>query len=688
LDDFEGKELKSAVSHLDQVVSEPEGSTGNQKPVSTEIHQATIWRLTHPVRLIGHQVLRAKLILRGLPYAVAMSGGYGGLTKNMWRTFRSEGIHGIKRRVIFSAAPGASTPVESDEKNNRTDYTEWVRRYDTLSDLDIKAIENRIKHLDRLPLISIVMPVYNPPLDMLEAAILSVQSQLYPNWELCIADDASTNVEVHELLKRYVDADSRIKVVFRKENGHISAASNSALALAKGEFVALLDNDDLLPQQALFWIADTIVTNPDVGLIYSDEDKIDLLGQRYEPYFKPDWNPDLFLSHNMVSHLGVYRTDLMRNLGGFREGYEGSQDYDLALRCSEQLEPRQIIHIPRVLYHWRAYPGSTALAVGEKNYALLAGERALNDHFSRIKVVAQAELLTLGMYRARYSIPTPSPLVSLIIPTRNGLALIKQCIDSIFAKTTYKNYEIIIVDNNSDDPETLDYFSSLSSHDQVRVLRDESPFNFSALNNTAVEQARGEYVGLINNDIEVISPEWLDEMIGLAMQSGVGAVGASLWYPNDTLQHGGVIIGLGGVANHAHKNLPRNRAGYFGRAQMIQTFSAVTAACLVIKKTIYQEVGGLNETNLKVAFNDVDFCLRVREAGYRNVWTPYAELYHHESATRGLDDTSEKQARFIEEVLYMKERWGELLKTDPAYSPNLTLKHEDFSYAWPPRVNE
>jgi GT2 family glycosyltransferase len=266
--------------------------------------------------------------------------------------------------------------------------------------------------------------------------------------------------------------------------------------------------------------------------------------------------------------------------------------------------------------------------------------------------------------------------------------LIKQCIDSIFAKTTYKNYEIIIVDNNSDDPETLEYFASLSSHHQVRVLRDESPFNFSALNNTAVQQARGEYVGLINNDIEVISPEWLDEMIGLAMQSGVGAVGASLWYPNDTLQHGGVIIGLGGVANHAHKNLPRNRAGYFGRAQMIQTFSAVTAACLVIKKTIYQEVGGLNETNLKVAFNDVDFCLRVREAGYRNVWTPYAELYHHESATRGLDDTSEKQARFIEEVLYMKERWGEQLKTDPAYSPNLTLKHEDFSYAWPPRVNE
>ncbi len=688
MDDFEGKELRSAVSQLDQLVSEPEGSTGNQKPVSTEIHQATMWRLTHPVRLIGHQVLRAKLILRGLPYAVAMSGGYSGLTKNMWRTFRSEGIHGIKRRVIFSAAPGASTPVERYEKNNRTDYTEWVRRYDTLSDLDIKAIENRIKQLDRLPLISIVMPVYNPPLDMLEEAILSVQSQLYPNWELCIADDASTNVEVHELLKRYVEADSRIKVVFRQENGHISAASNSALALVNGEFVALLDNDDLLPQQALFWVAETIVANPDVGLIYSDEDKIDLSGLRFDPYFKPDWNPDLFLSHNMACHLGVYQTDLIRNLGGFREGLEGAQDYDLALRCSEQLEHKNIVHIPRVLYHWRSHPGSTAQAGSEKNYALLAGERALNDHFSRAKIAAQAELLSFGMYRARYSMPNNTPLVSLIIPTRNGLELIKQCIDSIFAKTTYTNYEIIIVDNNSDDPEILEYFASLSSHDQVRVLRDESPFNFSALNNKAVQQARGDYVGLINNDIEVISPEWLSELMSLALQSGVGAVGARLWYPNDTLQHGGVVTGVGGIAGHSHKHLKKGASGFFSRAQLIQTMSVVTGACLVIKKSIYHEVGGLNEADLKVAFNDVDFCLRVREAGYRNIWTPYAELYHHESASRGTENTRAKQLRFTEEVLFMKKRWGDLLINDPAYSPNLTLDHEDFSYAWPPRVDQ
>jgi GT2 family glycosyltransferase len=492
---------------------------------------------------------------------------------------------------------------------------------------------------------------------------------------------------VHKLLQRYSDNDSRIKVVFRECNGHISAASNSALELVSGEYVALLDNDDLLREQALFWVADAIVNNPEAGLIYSDEDKIDQSGHRYHPYFKPDWNPDLFLSHNMVCHLAVYRTGLVKGLGGFRESYEGAQDYDLALRCTEQLAPCQIVHITRVLYHWRSHAGSTAQSGSEKDYALLAGERALNAHFERIKVSAKAELLDFGMYRARYAIPASAPLVSLIIPTRNGLNLIKQCIESILSKSTYKNYEIIIVDNNSNDPDTLAYFASFADNNQVRVLRDEQPFNYSALNNSAVQQARGEYLGLINNDIEVISPEWLEEMLSLAIQPGVGAVGARLWYPNDTLQHGGVITGLGGVAGHSHKHLRKGAPGFFYRAQLIQTMSVVTAACLVIKKSIYQEVGGLDEANLKVAFNDVDFCLRVQEAGYRNIWTPYAELYHHESATRGYEDTPEKQLRFTNEVHYMKKRWGTFLMNDPAYSPNLSLDCEDFSLAWPPRVD-
>jgi len=375
-----------------------------------------------------------------------------------------------------------------------------------------------------------------------------------------------------------------------------------------------------------------------------------------------------------------------RKLNGFREDYVGAQDYDLALRCIEQLTPRQIVHIPRILYHWRIHPGSTALAGSVKNYALLAGERALNDHLARTQVSAKAELLSFGMYRVRYDLPTLVPLVSLIIPTRNGLHLIKQCIESIIAKTTYANYEILIVDNNSDDPDTLDYFTRLAEDSRVRIFRDERPFNYSALNNAAVQQAGGEYICLINNDIEVISPEWLEEMMGLAIQPGVGAVGACLWYPNDTLQHGGCITGLGGVAGHSHKHLPRGDFGYFRRVQLIQTMSAVTGACLVVKKNIYQEVGGLDETNLKVAFNDIDFCLRVREAGYRNIWTPFAELYHHESATRGFENTPEKKERFAQEMQYMKKRWGISLLNDPAYSPNLTLDHEDFSLAWPPRV--
>ena len=639
-----------------------------------------------PIRSIASQVLRIKIIIKAIPYALSMSGGFRGLSMRVWGAYKNEGLDGIKRRVLFSAAPGRSPPVIGYGQSKFNDYSKWVSLYDTHTDKDRKKIKLRIDQFHSEPLISVVMPVYNPPLAMLEDAIRSLQSQLYPNWELCVADDASTDIAVHELLQQYASNDSRIKIVFREANGHISAASNSALELVNGEFVALLDNDDLLSENALFWVADAIVTHPDAGLIYSDEDKIDSDGRRYDPYFKPDWNRDLFYSHNVICHLGVYRTDLVRKLGGFRLGYEGAQDYDLALRCIEQLTPQQIVHIPKVLYHWRSHPGSTAQAGSEKNYALLAGVRALDDHFARTNISAKSELLDFGMYRVKYAMPNVTPLVSLIIPTRNGLDLIKQCIDSIVAKTTYKNYEIIIVDNNSDDPNVLAYFESLEENKNIQIIRDHRPFNYSALNNAAVKIARGEYIGLINNDIEVISPDWLTEMVSLGMQPGVGCVGARLWYPNDTLQHGGVVIGVGGIAGHSHKHLPKGASGYFSRAQLIQTLSAVTAACLIIKKSIYEEVEGLDEVNLKVAFNDIDFCLRVQDAGYRNIWTPYAELYHHESATRGTEDTPEKQIRFTEEVLYMKKRWGDELMNDPAYNPNLTLDREDFSYAWPPHI--
>ena len=650
------------------------------------LRASTSWKLTAPLRWPSDQARRGLRVADVLMGSVQGAGGWRMAFHKVRTIALREGLPGITHRIKRLTRHTTHGLTGDQPPPNRNDYTEWVRRYDSIDDGLRRDIKKRIKGMPRKPLISVLMPVYDPPLDLLDQAITSVRAQLYPEWELCIADDASKDDSVRQLLARHAAEDARIKVCYRKQNGHISEASNSALDLAAGEFIALLDNDDLLSEHALFHLALAILDNPDAGLIYSDEDKIDAGGNRTAPYFKPDWNPDLFLSHNMISHLGCYRTDLVKKLRGFRAGYEGSQDYDLALRCIETLADHQIVHIPRVLYHWRAIPGSTALSGQAKGYALQAGKRAIDDHFQRCEIDAQVQILDLGMYRVRYALPEPLPLVSLIIPTRNGLALIKQCIDSIVERTSYENYEILVVDNNSDDPATLDYLVSLQGSPRIRIIRDERPFNFSALNNSAIPKAQGEYLCLMNNDIEIISPDWLEEMIGLASQPGVGAVGAQLWYPDDTAQHSGIIIGLGGVASHAHKHFPRNHPGYFGRAMLIQTLSAVTAACLVIKKSIYEEVGGLDEANLTIAFNDVDFCLRVVKAGYRNVWTPYAEMYHHESASRGYEDTPEKQARFTKEVNYMRQRWGESLLSDPAYNPNLTLNSEDFSLAWPPRI--
>lgn len=345
----------------------------------------------------------------------------------------------------------------------------------------------------------------------------------------------------------------------------------------------------------------------------------------------------------MISHLGAYRRDLVEQVGRFRIGMEGSQDYDLALRCVEQVKDEQIIHIPRVLYHWRIHAGSTAMSPGEKPYAQIAGQKALDEHLQRIGVDGHTELLDFGMYRVHYDLPAERPLVSLIIPTRNAKALVKQCIDSILEKTTYPNYEIILVDNGSDEEESMAYFAELARLPNIQVVRDDGPFNYSALNNRAVEVSNGELIGLINNDIEVINSEWLSEMVSLALQPGAGAIGARLWYPDDTLQHGGIIMGPLTLAGHAHKHMPRGHHGYFGRASLIQGMSAVTAACLIVRKSVFQEVEGLNEIDLKIAFNDVDLCLKIGKAGYQNIWTPNADLYHHESATRGLKTLPKKE---------------------------------------------
>ena len=604
---------------------------------------------------------------------VRRSGGLKPALMKCWRLYRREGLSGVSGKL-------------TSLHRQSIDYMEWIRRYDTLTDEARAVIEGRIKTFSYKPLISVVMPTYNTRAEWLVEAIESVKKQLYPNWELCIADDASSDSHVRPLLERYAAEDGRIKLVFRNDHGHISAASNSALTLASGEFIAFLDHDDLLAEHALFWVVDALSRRPDAQLMYSDEDKIDTAGRRLEPYFKCEWNEDLLYSHNMICHLGVYRSKLVHELGGLREGFEGAQDYDLALRCIERIDAGQIVHIPRVLYHWRIHSGSTASGGVDKPYALNAGERAINEHLHRRRSSGVVEPLTdLRMYRVRYQLPKLLPLVSLVVPTRNGMSLVRQCVDSILTKTTYANYEIIIVDNGSDDPETLRYFESVQTDSRVRILRDDRPFNYSELVNAACATVSGSVVGLINNDVEVISPDWLSEMVSHALRPEVGAVGARLWYPNGTVQHAGVLLGIRGVAGHAHRYLKRYQNGYFARASLIQSFCAVTAACLVVRKEVFKKVGGFNEA-LQVAFNDVDFCLRVREAGYRNIYTPYAELYHHESATRGHEDTPEKHLRFSQESAYMKQLWGHLLVNDPAYSPNLTLEHQDFSLAWPPRL--
>ena len=673
-------ERDAQISELTQNAGDSDDEIAKLQHEIHTLKHSTSWRITAPLRKTVRQVKRVHRIMGRLQRALRATGGVLPAINKVRNLYRIEGISGLKKR-LKSLLTGAASTLD------RNDYVEWVRRYDTMDESKRDAIRQRIAAMNSTPTISVLMPTYNPNPAWLIEAIESVQNQIYPHWELCIADDASPNQKIRPILERYAQEDARIKVVFREKNGHISAASNSALEITTGDWIALLDHDDLLTEHALFWVVDAINNDPNIRLIYSDEDKIDSAGKRFDPYFKSNWNKDLFYSHNLITHLGVYRSDLINEIDGFRIGLEGAQDYDLALRCIERLAPEQICHIPRVLYHWRMHAASTAQSADAKPYAMLAGERALNEHFQRSAIKARAELTNYG-YRTRYELPAVLPLVSLIIPTRNGLALIQQCIESILKKTTYSNYEILIVDNGSDDAATLQYFDDLKSEPRIQIIRDERPFNYSALNNAAVKLARGEIIGLLNNDIEVISPDWLSEMVSHALQPAVGAVGARLWYPNKTLQHGGIILGVGGVAGHSHKHLPQNQYGYFSRATLIQGLSAVTAACLVIRKSIYEEVQGLNETDLHIAFNDVDFCLRVREAGYRNVWTPYAELFHHESATRGVENTPKKQARFAREVAYMQRRWGDMLFTDPAYSPNLTLNHEDFSLAWPPRVEE
>jgi GT2 family glycosyltransferase/glycosyltransferase involved in cell wall biosynthesis/phage shock protein A len=585
--------------------------------------------------------------------------------------------HPFFSRSVRRTAKAAPPPPNS--------YGAWVAAYDTLTAEDETRYREKLKKLQRQPLISVLMPTYNTPAKWLTRAIDSVRAQYYENWELCIADDASKEPHVRPLLEKYQKLDKRIKIVFRESNGHISAASNSALAIANGEFIALFDHDDELRPHALACVALELDRHPDADLVYSDEDKIDENGQRYDHYFKPDWNPDLFLVQNFVSHLGVYRTLLVREVGGFRVGYEGSQDWDLAMRVVERTAPDRIRHIPKVLYHWRSVQGSTAMLMSAKSYAVTAAEKVITEHFSRTGIAAKITPTKGHYWRVHYPLPKNPPRVTLIIPTRNRLNVLRPCIESLLGKTSYPNFEILVIDNDSNEADALGYLEELRASPRCRVVRFPGDFNYSAINNFGVSQTDAPVIGLLNNDLEVIHPDWLDEMVSYALRPEIGCVGAKLYYPTDRIQHAGVILGIGGVAAHAWQTHLRGTHGQAHRAILQQNLSAVTAACLVVRREVFLQAGGFDE-KLGVAFNDVDFCLSVRKAGYRNFWTPFAELYHHESASRGAEDTLEKRDRFRREVEYIQSKWGDALFNDPAYNPNLTLTINDFTLATPPRA--
>jgi GT2 family glycosyltransferase len=572
----------------------------------------------------------------------------------------------------------------------KKNYADWIEDYDQLSDEDRLVFRDAIGRFASTPLISILMPVYNTKLAHLERAIQSVIDQLYPYWELCISDDASTNPEVRQVLDGFAKKDSRIKVYYREKNGHIAANSNSALTLATGDYVGLLDHDDEIAEQALFWFVSEIQKQPDVAVVYCDEDKLDSDGQRRGPLFKPDWNPAMIMAQNYVCHMTMYRRSLLERVGGFRVGFEGSQDLDLLLRCADLVDASKIRHIPRVLYHWRADSGSTASEIGleAKPYAWDAGARAIQEHLDRRAIAATVKSSIDQYYQVDYKPPSPAPKVTVIIPTALKIEFVQRCIRSVLRATTYPNVEFILtIDrHHMQSAAQKSFIDQIKADPRVRLLiYDEQPFNYPRTNNRAVAQSDAPIICFLNDDVEVITRDWLEKMVARVLLDGVGAVGSMLYYPTDAIQHAGVILGIGGVAGHQFLNMPRGNAGYYGRGILEQDLSCVTAACMVMRREVFDSINGFDE-RFAIAFNDVDLCIRVRQKGWRIIWTPAVEMYHHESASIGKHNAPQRQALFAHEVKLMRAMWGDVLDRDPFFNPNLSLATPYYTLAFPPRI--
>jgi glycosyltransferase involved in cell wall biosynthesis len=567
-------------------------------------------------------------------------------------------------------------------------YEEWVEKFDSITAGDLAQLRTVASALAPKTVISVIMPVHNPSETLLRRAIESVRAQIYQDWELCIADDGSTEPHVGPLLRNYASADDRIKVCFRNANGGIAAASNSALTLAGGDYVAFIDHDDEIPPHALLLIAREVANDPGVDVIYTDEDKFDEAGRRFDPYFKPDWNPALILSQNFVNHLAVYRRRLIEQVGGFRDAFSGSQDYDLLLRCAELTTPHKIRHVPHVLYHWRAVAGSTARSTGAKPYAILAGQRAVQDALGRRGIKGTVEVTRHNYYQVDYQVPDVLPEVSILIPSDCKSDLVVRCVSKLLAVTDYPRFEVLLLVNETAKKTDAErsVHEKVQKDPRIRVLfYPDRPFNFSWINNWGASRARGSVLCFISDDVEVISPDWLQQMVARLALAYVGAVGAMLYDPKDAIQHAGIILGSGGVAGHAHRLAPRSTAGYFGRAALEQDVSAVTAACAAISRRAFESVGGFDE-QLAAAFNDVDLCLRLAHAGWRILWTPRVELYRREVAALATSPERLDQMRREEQLMW--DRWSAALTSDRNYNPNLSLEAgSTFKLSFPPRVD-
>ena len=564
------------------------------------------------------------------------------------------------------------------ELDKKTAYQKWIE----FNEPSLEELEEQKNTKFKInPKISILVPLFNTPVMFFDELVECLINQTYTNWELCLADGSENeNPEIINIIKK----DDRIKYKFIGENKNISGNTNECLSLATGDYIALLDHDDLLPIFSLYEIVKAINENPDVEFIYTDEDKIMKVKEnRVDPYFKPDFSPDTLRANNYITHFSIFKKEIMDKLEGERSKYDGAQDYDLILRMSEIAT--NIVHIPKILYHWRIHPNSTAEMPDAKPYAYEAGRQAVQDHINRIGLKGTVEFgETPGVYQTCYEVKG-NPKVCIIIPNKDASDILKTCIESIQKLTTYTNYEIIIVENNSEEKETFEFYKSLEDNEKIRVVYyPKKGYNYAGIINYGVKNCDGEYVVQLNNDTELITPNWIEKFLGFAQREDVGAVGARLYYKDGSIQHAGIVVGICGLAANMLTGLPKGNHGYFAKESLIQNVSAVTGACLFSRRDIYEKVGFMDEENLAVAFNDVDFCLKIRELGKLIIYNPFVEFWHYESKTRGYEDTPEKKERFERESNYFKTKWKEVIsKGDPYYNINLrddTAQYEIKNY--------